>query len=104
MTCFRFKNGKTVSQWCKENGVPFNSVWRHLDNGLMPEEACVKAINNKGNKRRVKYFYKGKPVIDILGKDTKEYFKFLYRMRDGCNSDCSDLKAKDYLEKYGVEK
>lgn len=83
MTCFRLKDGKTVSQWCRENGIPYASVWRHLDSGLMPEEAYRKALNNKGNKRRLKYFYKGNPVIDILGKGTKEYKMFISRMNAG---------------------
>ena len=83
MTCFRLPSGKTVSQWCKEKCVPLTSVWRYLDNGLMPEEACQIALKNKGNKRRLKYFYKGKPVIDILGKGTKEYSMFVRRMNAG---------------------
>ena len=85
MTCFRLKNGKTASQFCKENQISYGLVYRRLERGMQPDEACEEVLKRKGKKAGVdpKYFYKGKPLADILITNSKKYSRVMYRIKQG---------------------
>jgi hypothetical protein len=40
MTCFRLKNGQTIAEWCKQNGVNYDTAYKRLDSGKTVEEVC----------------------------------------------------------------
>lgn len=87
MTCFRLSNGQTLRQWCEENEISYQSVYTHLEKGLSVEEACKKAIKNKGKKNlKTKLFYKGKSVSELFGGSKnyayKRIMKRFYRSGD----------------------
>lgn len=92
LTCFRLKDGKTVSKWCKENNVGYGVVWGHLDKGLTPEEACELALKRRGS-HKPKYFYKGELICHLLGgSHSKEYKDFISKVKKG-------LKVEEAFER-----
>lgn len=60
---YRLSNGQSVAEWCRQNDVPYGSLFGYLEKGLMVDEACEKA-----KKAREKYklfrptMYKGKTL------------------------------------------
>ena len=87
MTCFRTKDGKTVHKWCKENDVPYASIWENLDKGLSVEEACQKSLARRGIKNNAKYFLNGRTVSNILGRGSDSYQLFMRRIYKGMTMD-----------------
>lgn len=83
MTCFRIKTGETVRQWCIKNNICYAIVYKHLERGLTPDEACQIALKRKGSPAGAepKHFYKGKPLIDMFSVNSKEYRRIIARLR-----------------------
>lgn len=84
MTCFRLSRGKTVHQWCIENGVNYNSVYNRIEKGMNPEYACREALKVKGKRySHPSFFYKERPIRDIYRNDNNGYSLVLSKIREG---------------------
>lgn len=75
-------NGETMSDWCRRNNVPFNSVYRQLSKGMLVKDAC-----EAGKKAYEKYkafkpvSYKGKSLCSQFSKCA--YVRILTHIRKG---------------------
>ena len=65
-------NGVSVKEFCEENGYKYTSVMRRKNKYLCsPEKALSQFVGNGGRAyMRIKYTYKGTPVIDLPNGNT----------------------------------
>ena len=95
MTCFRMKNGQTVRQWCKDNGLNYSAVYGRLDKG-MPLE---KAIDYKPGRIHITRYYKGVALVFLCGGlKTKTYRRINNRIYAGTPLTQAVEKDKDFTK------
>lgn len=88
MTCFRLDNGETVLHWCKQNNIPYNNVYRRIEDGMSIKEALedVSKRLKKGEVNR-KHFYKGKWIGEYFPRGSGMYERVIYRIKKGMTVD-----------------
>lgn len=60
---YRLSNGQPVSEWCRENNVPYGSVQNWLAKGLMVDDCCKRAKEGSEKwKKFIPAMYKGKTL------------------------------------------
>lgn len=85
MTCFKLKNGETARQFCLRNNLCYAIFYKLVESGLTTDEACNITLKRKGCKagREPKFFYKGKPLIQTIKSNSKDYNRIINRIRKG---------------------
>ena len=101
MTCFRMPTGESVHRFCKENGYSYSVFFYAIDNGADLRQAIELAKTAKEDgKVRPKYYYKGRPVVEIFGYHTPSYYRFRSDLKKGRPVDVAvelELKRKPSL-------
>lgn len=99
-------DGETMSDWCRRNNIPSNSVYRQLDKGMLVKDACEAG---KRAYERYKSFkpimYKGKSLYSQFS--TCAYVSILAHIRNGLSVEeavATYEKNKRVKVRYDVSK
>lgn len=89
MTCIYRYKGMPLTQYCKQTGLPYNSVYNHLMEGMSIEEAIDYTVKNKGKKSHCKIQINGVGLIQHLEQNYKRpisaYIRYIKLKSEGYN-------------------
>lgn len=71
MVCLYRYKGIPLTQYCRKIGLPYNSVYNKIMDGMDVEEAVECALKNKGNKSHCKIQINGIGLIEYLETNYK---------------------------------
>lgn len=71
MVCLYRYKGIPLTQYCRDTGLPYNSVYNKIMDGMAIEEAVEYAIKNKGKKSHCKLQINGVGLVEYLEKNYK---------------------------------
>lgn len=96
MTAFRMKNGKTLRQYCLENGISYKGAYMRCDEeGLTPEEAVERVRTGVLYNR--KHYVNGMTLKDFCRQNSVCYNSVLVlhrRFPDMSIQDCAIYLAE----------
>lgn len=80
-------NGQNVSDFCRETGTCYSSVWNYIVNKkLSVDDACAMALKRKGYKNgRAKYFVGDITLRQYCRENKINYQRIYYHAKRGEN-------------------
>ena len=91
MTCLYKYKGKPLTQYCRETGLPYSSVYNNIMNGFNIEDAIEEAIKNRGKKSHCTIQINGVGLVEYLEKNYKRpisaYIRYAKLKCEGYNTE-----------------
>ena len=91
MTCLYKYKGKPLTQYCREIGLPYSSVYNKIMNGFNIEDAIEEAIKNRGKKSHCTIQINGVGLVEYLEKNYKRpisaYIRYIKLRCEGYDAD-----------------
>ena len=91
MVCLYRYKGIPLTQYCRDIGLPYNSVYNKIMNGFNIEDAIEEAIKNRGKKSHCTIQINGVGLVEYLEKNYKRpisaYIRYIKLRCEGYDAD-----------------